>query len=538
MAQRHVAGIETAERSIAQRTFEMLRIQHLVVTQLAAHPLYRQAARHIRPRTVIDREHRIGAAMDDDRRAPLQSGAQADFADPGLDRIGKLLLVVRQRRAADRVLADRQAAQAVRAVEGIIDAAGGWRNRLGPAQAQVVLLVRVLIDRHHCGIAVGCGVVNHVDHSQRRCTVGVGKQAQPLRQAGRRLRRAIGIGSTVAQVAQILRYVELAVGIGVDVGGTGGLEDKAGCVQYVGIRQPAVIAQFLRRFGDLVRQRIGAQQPFLPQRSTAVARQCRIQQFCTGGAIREQAGARLIQVGIRQIIQRLLALHRHRTSALCERHTVGAGQLRLRLQRNHAVQQLQLILLYRLQRRRAAFAVAGDDHQRLLRLDRAQFARADIGSGAVFLVQQIESEPGDIEYVTPPVLFRILLRVGELDPVAARGLEREIRARAGIEAGAHLRGFGCIAEGNQAFQAHRFGRIDIFNPHASPLVGCGNRATATQAPFGGWHRAVETAQFRSGNHQDAWIAGIETVGYLHQHRDVFPAAAIVGKCHILGAGDL
>ena len=61
--------------------------------------------------------------------------------------------------------------------------------------------------------------------------------------------------------------------------------------------------------------------------------------------------------------------------------------------------------------------------------------------------------------------------------------------------------------GQSGLQAHRFGRIDAYStPNASPLVGCSNR-NRDAGPIRRLHRAVETAQFQSGNHRDAWIAG-------------------------------
>ncbi len=79
---------------------------------------------------------------------------------------------------------------------------------------------------------------------------------------------------------------------------------------------------------------------------------------------------------------------------------------------------------------------------------------------------------------------------------------------------------------------------EIVRRGAGTLVGIGHRAAALQAPFAGRDTAVDAARAGRRGGDQARPRGIEAGRDLHHHRNVLPAAAVVGIGQILDAGDL
>ncbi len=197
-------------------------------------------------------------------------------------------------------------------------------------------------------------------------------------------------------------------------------------------------------------------------------------------------GARLQQVGEREIVVQRLAGSRDRRRAAADREARRQVHLHLRLGHRHAVDEAQRVLLGGGERRARAVGDARRDDQRIGRGERDDPAVRDLV--AVFLVEHVQRELDGAQRVAPPVLLGVLLRMGVLErPAIGKKLIEVGRIGGSTSNGAGSRELRIDAGGggSRARAAHEVDGVvgQVVRAVSRPLVGIGDRAAALQAPF-------------------------------------------------------
>ncbi|GAA0807917.1 hypothetical protein GCM10009078_48510 [Cupriavidus gilardii] len=312
-------------------------------------------------------------------------------------------------------------------------------------------------------------------------------------------------------------------------------------MQHRGLRLPAIVAQRLLRAGGLLGQRRALDDAGAGQRGAAVGRdgaQRRVEadrrRLRVGRVLRR---AQLQQVGHRRVVVQRAAVDGHRRAAAPHGDAGILRHVQVRLADRDAVDQALHVGLGRSDRRAAAIGQARGDHQQLVLADGA--AALAVAHLAMAVVDRPDAEFDRLQREQAPVLLGIALRM--------RVLEGEPMRRRGDEGGARVvvdrRGEMRLAAGGGAAGAGAVDQRDgvvgeILRRGAGALVGIGHRAAALQPPFAGRDAAVDAARAGRRGGDQARPRGIEAGRDLHHHRDVLPAAAVVGVGQILDAGDL